>query len=74
MELFDSVYQSEIHTMKFHSLDHSVEEVRKFGDISVLTTTAYERLNVHIKRHTESRLRGVKLVYKRNDVDGTATD
>lgn len=50
MELRSSVRTSTVYKMKFHLLDHFVQEVRSFGNISVLDASNYEKLSVHIKR------------------------
>lgn len=36
--------------MKLHFLDHMVDDVRGFEDISVLDASAYEQFNVHMER------------------------
>lgn len=50
VKLFFSVSKSGLYKMKFHHWHHLVKDVRRFRDISVLDASAYEHLNVHIKR------------------------
>lgn len=50
VELFSFVCWSASYTMKFHSLDQLVEDIRRFQEISFLDALAYEQSNVHFNR------------------------
>lgn len=50
VERFDDHCESGLYTLKFHLLDHMVEDIRKFGTLSVLDGSPFEHFNVHIKQ------------------------
>lgn len=50
-----SVYTLKAYDMKFHLLDHLVEEIKRARDMSVFGELVHEQCSVHIKNHTEGR-------------------
>lgn len=50
VELVSSVYTAGVYAKRFHFLEHLLERLSTFGDISVLNTSVYKRFKVRIKR------------------------
>jgi len=58
MQFYGKYCEKGLFTLKFHLLDHMVEDMRKFGTLSVLDASAYEHFNTDIKaavRRTSQR-------------------
>jgi hypothetical protein len=47
--LFNDCSPTGIGTLKFHLLDHIVDDLRCFGSIRMLTASPFEHFNIHIK-------------------------
>jgi len=47
--LFHNASPTGIGTLKFHLLDHIVDDIRSFGSIRMLTASPFEHFNIHIK-------------------------
>ena len=57
--LFHDCCPNGLGTLKFHLFDHIVDDIRRFGTISVLSASPFEHFNLHIKsayRSTSKRL------------------
>lgn len=57
MQWFACVCTGDLSTMKFHMLNHLLEDVRNFSHISVLDVSGYDQFSVHIKRSCEGSSR-----------------
>ena len=49
--VFSSNVENGLFTLKFHLLDHLVEDLRNFGSLDVLSASPYEYYNAVFKRH-----------------------
>lgn len=58
VKLFSLVCTTAMYTMKLHLLDLLVDDVRRFGDMSVLDDSPYEQLSFHIKSAYQGPSRG----------------
>lgn len=69
---FFSVCTSIVYTMNFHFLDHLVEDLKRFGDVSVLDASLYKQFRVHKKtayqessRRKAARMQRAAMLMKR---------
>lgn len=47
---FDRYSESILHTVKYHLLDHIVEDIPRVGAISVLYSCSYDHFNEHMRQ------------------------
>lgn len=47
VETFDEHCVCSLYGLRRHLLEHIAEDIRRFGTLSVLNSSAYERINVH---------------------------
>lgn len=50
MNTFEEHSDSGLYWLKYHLIDHMVEDVRKSGTLSVFNSSLYQYSNVHTKR------------------------
>lgn len=55
---FDEYNDSNLHTVKFHVLEHIVKNIRRFCTVSVLDSSPFKYLNVHIKQANNELRKG----------------
>lgn len=51
VNMFSSVFSSRLFTLKFHLLDHLVEDISRSGGISAMDASPYKQFNTTMKSH-----------------------
>lgn len=63
--VLDAQCKGALYTLKFLLLDHSIEDVDRFGKLQIQDSSAVERYNVHFKSAYRSTLGSIRPVWKR---------
>lgn len=59
VDAFEDQYDSDLFTLKFHSLDHVTEALERFESSEMANRFPFERYNVHVKQMCCQRLQRV---------------